>query len=468
MAWYIILGALLAIFLLLAVKRRPQFAIGVVLPLAFLFPVWVMLPVLAPREGTIVGSGVDLRVGVSAAALILYCCFWKKATYPISLVPCDFAMIGLVVVHVASDMFNQGPSWEIPGHIFGEWWLPYVSGRLAFQFRRDISDYWKVLAAVSIGLALLAISEAFANASLPEMLFGARPTEGVERIHMRWGIRRAYGPCLNPIYNGVLQLILLGWTVDVFLRVLRNRASVAWVAAPALSIFGIICTGSRGPLVGLVIAVIGMVFGLRPKLRLPIIACAGLSLLLMIANRNYVMQTLESWAGENRASKSSTIVINENKEQFTSARSRFLLVELYSIAMKRSGLLGFGTEAVTGFPVRVPLGPQEVETMKRIRFVDNTYVLMTLRFGYCGVFFFTVALFAAAFQFVYVSTRMPSETPGILAGCLAGSLFGVIPVLFTVWMPPDYGFPLMWTCGASSGLLLALNTGNLKDRKAPK
>ncbi|MDX1928958.1 MAG: O-antigen ligase family protein [Pirellulaceae bacterium] len=468
MAWYIILGALLAIFFLLAVKRRPQFAIGVVLPLAFLFPVWVMLPVLAPREGTIVGSGVDLRVGVSAAALILYCCFWKKATYPISLVPCDFAMIGLVVVHVASDIFNQGPSWEIPGHIFGEWWLPYVSGRLAFQFRRDISEYWKVLAAVSIGLALLAISEAFANASLPEMLFGARPTEGVERIHMRWGIRRAYGPCLNPIYNGVLQLILLGWTVDVFLRVLRNRASVAWVAAPALSIFGIICTGSRGPLVGLVIAVIGMVFGLRPKLRLPIIACAGLSLLLMIANRNYVMQTLESWAGENRASKSSTIVINENKEQFTSARSRFLLVELYSIAMKRSGLLGFGTEAVTGFPVRVPLGPQEVETMKRIRFVDNTYVLMTLRFGYCGVFFFTVALFAAAFQFVYVSTRMPSETPGILAGCLAGSLFGVIPVLFTVWMPPDYGFPLMWTCGASSGLLLALNTGNLKDRKAPK
>ncbi len=468
MAWYIILGLLAATFLWLAVKRRPQFALGVVVPITFLLPVWVMLPVFAVREGTVVGSGIDLRVGISAVALLLYCCFPKKATYPISLVPCDIAMIGLVIVHIVSDLMNQGPSWEIPAHFFGEWWLPYVSGRVAFQFRRDISGYWKVLAGVSIGLALLAICEAFTNTSLPEMLFGARPTEGVERIHTRWGIRRAYGPCLNPIYMGVLQLILLGWSVDAFVRVLRNRVSVAWVAAPVLSLLGIICTGSRGPLVGLVVAGVGMLFSLRPKLRVPILAFAGLSVLFAIVNRTFVLETLESWAGENRASRSSVIVINENKEQFTSARSRFLLIELYSIAMKRSGLLGYGTEAVTGFPVRVPLGPQEVETMKRIRFVDNTYVLMTLRFGYSGVFFFTAALIAATWQFLYVCSRMPTETPGILAGCLAGSLLGVIPVLFTVWMPPDYGFPLMWTCGVSSGLLLALNSGNLQERKVSK
>lgn len=465
MAWYIILGLLIAVFLWLSIKRRPQFALGIVIPIAFLFPVWVMLPVFGAREGTIVGTGIDLRVGIGAAGLALYCCFWKKATYPFSLVPCDIAMIGLVVVHVASDLINQGPSWDIPAHLFGEWWLPYVGGRVAFQFRRDISEYWKVLAVVSMGLAFLAISEAFTNVSLPEMIFGERPTEGVDRIHTRWGIRRAYGPCLNPIYLGVLQLILLGWTVDVFLRVLRNRASVVWVVAPVLSLVGIICTGSRGPLVGLVIAAVGMLFNLRPKLRVPIMGVAGLAAILLVANRNYVLESLESLAGENRASRSSVIVINENKEQFTSARSRFLLVELYSIAMKRSGLLGFGTEAVTGFPVRVPLGPQEVETMKRIRFVDNTYVLMTLRFGYSGVFFFTAALIAAALQFWYVCSRMPTETPGILAGCLGGSIVGAIPVLFTVWMPPDYGFPLMWTCGISSGLLLALNSGNLQERK---
>jgi O-Antigen ligase len=468
MAWYTFLGLLIALFLWLAVKRRPQFALGVVVPIAFLFPVWVMLPVFNPAEGTVVGSGIDLRVGIGAAALLLYCCFPRKATYPISLVPCDIAMIGLVVVHVASDLINQGPSWEIPAHLFAEWWIPYVAGRVAFQFRRDTSDYWRVIALVAIGLALLAIIEAFTNLSLPEMLFGARPTEGVDRIHTRWGIRRAYGPCLNPIYFGVLQLILLGWTVDVFLRVLRNRASVAWVVAPFLSLVGIFCTGSRGPLVGLVIAAIGMLFSLRPKLRVPILVLAALSLVLMIANRNFVLETLESWAGENRPARSSKIVINENKEEFSSTRSRLLLVELYSIAMKRSGLLGFGTQAVTGFPVRVPLGPQEIETMKRIRFVDNTYVLMTLRFGYSGVFFFTAALVAAALQLLYVCSKMPSESPGILAGCLAGSLLGVIPVLFTVWMPPDYGFPLMWTCGVSSGLLLALNSGNLHERKASK
>ena len=93
---------------------------------------------------------------------------------------------------------------------------------------------------------------------------------------------------------------------------------------------------------------------------------------------------------------------------------------------------------------------------------------MTLRFGYAGVFFITVALFAAAAQFVYVATKIPTETPGILAGCLGGALMGVIPVIFTVWMPPDFGYPLMWTCGVSSGLLLALNSGNLQERKASK
>ena len=464
MAWYTILGLLIALFLWLAVKRRPQFALGVVVPIAFLFPVWVFVPVFNAPDGTIVGSGIDLRVGIGAAALLLYCCF-PKATYPISLVPCDIAMIGLVVVHVASDLINRGPSWEIPAHLFAEWWIPYVGGRVAFQFRRDISDYWKVLAAVAMGLALLAISEAFTNSSLPELLFGERPTEGVDRIHIRWGIRRAYGTCLNPIYFGVLQLILMGWTVDVFLRVLRNRASVAWVAAPVLSLAGIVCTGSRGPLVGIAIASVGMLFCLRPKIRLPILVLSVLSIVLLIANRNFVLETLESWAGENRSSRSKIVVINDNKEEFTSTRSRFLLIELNSIAMKRSGLLGFGTEAVTGFPVRVPLGPQEEETMKRIRFVDNAYILMTLRFGYGGVFFFTAALVAAALQLLYVSSRMPTESPGILAGCLAGSLLGVIPVLFTVWMPPDYGFPLMWTCGVSSGLLLALNSGNLKEKK---
>lgn len=465
MAWYLILGILVALFIWIAIRRRPQFAIGVVVPIAFIFPVWVMLPVFDAPDGTVVGSGIDLRVAIGAAALLLYCCF-PKATYPISLVPCDIAMIGLLVVHTTSDLVNQGPSWEIPARLFGEWWIPYVAGRVAFQFRKDISEYWWVLVAISIVLAVLAISEAFMNTSVLEMLFGARPTEGVERIHTRWGIRRAYGTCLNPIYMGVLQLILLGWTVDVFLRVVRNRASVPWVIAPLLSLAGIVCTGSRGPLVGVAIAAFGMLFCLRKKMRLPILILALLSIVLLVVNQKMVLETLESWAGENR--RTSVIVINENKEQFTSASSRLLLVQLYSIAMKRSGLLGFGTEAVTGFPVRVPLGPQEVETMKRIRFVDNTYVLLTLRFGYFGLFFFTAALIAAALQLLYVCTKMPTESPGILAGCLAGSLAGVIPVLFTVWMPPDYGFPLMWTCGASSGLLLALNSGNLRERRASK
>ena len=288
MAWYIVLGLLIALFLGLAVKRRPQFAMGVVVPIAFLFPVWVIFPVFSAPDGTIVGSGVDLKVGIGAVALLLYCCF-SKATYPLNLVPCDIAMIGLVVVHVTSDLINQGPGWEIPAHLFAEWWIPYVAGRVAFQFRRDISSYWRVLAAVAIGLALLSILEAFTNTSLPEMLFGERPTEGVDRIHTRWGIRRAFGPCLNPIYLGVLQLILLGWTVEAFLRVLRNRAHVVWAVAPMLSLVGIVCTGSRGPLVGVAIAAIGMLFSLLPKMRVPILAFTGLSIILLVANRQLVL-----------------------------------------------------------------------------------------------------------------------------------------------------------------------------------
>ncbi len=122
-----------------------------------------------------------------------------------------------------------------------------------------------------------------------------------------------------------------------------------------------------------------------------------------------------------------------------------LLLDVYKIALRRAGLLGFGTEAVSGFPVRLPVGPQEVETLHTLRMIDNTYVLLTLRFGYLGVLCWSLAAVLAIYQLYYLNKQLLNENVGRLASCLAAGLLAILPVMFTVWMPQDYGFTLL--CG---------------------
>ncbi len=460
MMWLLCVGSLWALFIGLARRTHPQLALGVVVPLAWLFPVWIQWTLIDSHSDSIVGTGIDVKLGTTIVVLVSYL-FFQRATYPFRLAPCDWAMLGMLLVHGLSDFYYQGPQPLVLGRMYAEWWAPYVVGRVAFQFRQDISRFWPVLVLVAMALAVMSMTEMFSGSSVYEMLFGPRPMEGRPGVATRWGLRRAYGPTLNPIYFGSLQLILFCWSLYAAARAIKNQASVGWLIAPVVCGLGIICCGSRAPMLGMVLVLPPLLFLRFPGFRVSIVVLALLVSTIGFMQRERLIEALEHWSGEDRHYRADVrVVVNEHEsKEYSTTRYRLLLLDVYKIAFFRAGLLGFGTEAVTGFPIQIPVGPQEGETLHRLRMIDNTYLLITLRFGYLGLFCFASAACLAIYQLFKLNEMFRDENVGLLIACMASSLFAMLPVLFTVWMPPDYGFVLLWSWGASSGMYVAHRQG---------
>lgn len=464
MLWLVCVISLWLLFVAIARRTHPQLAAGVVVPLAWLAPVWIQWTLFESTGDTIVGTGIDVKLGTTIAVLVSYL-FSKRSTYPFRLVPCDCAMIGLICVHGMSDLYYQGLQPIVLGRMYAEWWAPYVVGRIAFQYRADISRFWPWIAAVAIVLGFMSALEMGLGSSWYEELFGARPKEGRPGFAMRWELRRAYGPTLNPIYFGCLQLLLLAWTMYAALRAISSQASLAWLIAPVISCVGIVCTGSRAPMLGMALTIPALLYFRFPQFRWGLLAIALVGSLIVVSQREVLIESLERWSGEDRHYREDVRVVvgDGESKQYSTTRYRLLLLDVYKIAFKRAGLLGFGTEAVTGFPIHVPVGPQEVETLHKLRMIDNTYLLITLRFGYLGLFCFASAAILAIWQLSVVSVPLRHENIGLLMATLASSLLATLPVLFTVWMPQDYGFILLWSWGASSGMYLADRMGTFNE-----
>ncbi len=456
MVWALIVATLVAWFIASSFRIGPQLAIGIVVPVAFLFPAWLIVPVFEGARDSIVGTGPDIKVTVGSCCLILYC-FMPGATFPLKFVPSDIAMLSLIVIHIISDFTNAEPNWLMLGRAYAEWYMPYVAGRLAMQSRDVAFQLARIMMIAGMLIALTAIIESSLDWNLFELMFGNRPIEGSSRDAERWGVQRAYGPTMHPIYFGVLQLLLLGWGGYPLLKAIHRRAKWGWVLTPVPLMLGVAATGSRGPILGVVASGVAGLFCFAPKLRVWIggglITLAGLG----IANQEAILDQMERWSGE----RQHEILIDGELRKTSSVRTRVNLLEVNKIALKRSGWLGFGSQAVAGFPINVPLGPAEVETLKRVKFIDNTYVLITLRFGYLGVLAFLVAALVSLAQFLWVGDHYRGGRVQWLSGCLGAATFGALLVQATVWMPHEVGFPLVWSFGLSASLLVAHLQGKL-------
>ncbi len=313
------------------------------------------------------------------------------------------------------------------------------------------------MAVLAILLGSVSIIEATTRVNLLELVWGERPEEGASTAASRWGLKRAYGNCMHPIYFGGLLIMLLGPTGFMSQLALARRANALWIFAPIPVLLGIFCTGSRGPILCIGILIIATTFVLRPKLRKPIFALIGLGLICAILLRDPIIKSLEHWSGEDR-SRTTYVVIDDETKQYTGTRNRLLLIEAYSIALRRSGIFGFGTQATSGFPVNVPFGPREVATMNRIRFIDNEYILLALRFGILGCSLFICIAASSLTQLYRTYESQPHTRRALYSASLFGSLWGVLSLILTVWMPHEIGFPLIWIAGSSSGLYLFSTT----------
>ena len=463
MVWALSVAGLVLLFIVLSLKYSPQTAIGWVVALSWLFPAWFIIPLFEGSPNSIVGTGVDVKMAAGTICLLLYC-FMPGRTFPIRLVPCDYAMLALVITHLVSDISNDGFAWMILARMYVEWYLPYITGRIALQSWQDANRLWGLVATVGLLMAASAIPEALLNFNLFEFAFGERPFEGTSRDAMRWGIQRAYGQAMHPIYFGVMQLLLTGWTAYAMFRAMNRRGNALWVFALIPMFFGIIATGSRGPLLAVFVGLVGIMFGFLPRLRIPIGISVVAVMAAAVAFQEPLIRQMEKWSGEAR----NEVVIDGETHLQSSVRSRINVMKVNKIALKRSGLLGFGTRAVTGFPINVPLGPMEAEALKKIQFIDNTYILLTLRFGYAGAICFLAAALISLGQFYYIGTRYQGDSPQWFCHCVGAALFAALLALATVWMPYEIGFITIWTFGLSSGITWAHLKGKITTRQILK
>ncbi len=184
-----------------------------------------------------------------------------------------------------------------------------------------------------------------------------------------------------------------------------------------------------------------------PVSRMILLVLAVIGLPIAYMNREQVMDAITR-SGE-RINVHKTIKNDGREQQLSYTNTRYFLVQHYAKAMKSGGLLGFGTEAVSEFPVKLSPGLVEAETFEKLPYIDNQYVLMTLRFGWLGVTAFTVALMVAVWAWLQRSVLLSSSHAAV-SFYAGGTILAVAVGLLTVWMPHDIGFPLLWWMGAGS------------------
>ncbi len=442
--WLAVVLSFLTAYVVLAIWVRPSVAIAVVVPLSWLIPAWLSIDLGIEK--------LDVKTAVTIASLLLYSLL-PRATFPWRLVPSDYAVLGLVVVHLLSDFWNSGMQARSIAFAYVEWIVPYLAGRLAFHNRENIRWIWPTVALVAVLLAVAAIFEAWAGFNPYEIVFGERPLEGTARNAMRWGFHRAYSTCLHPLYLGVLLCWLSGFLLYPAWRGLTGRSHIVWLLMPALGIIAPLATGSRGPFLGTFMVMIASIFCGWEKLRYGIaIVTVTLAVGFAIVQEP-LFDALDRWSGETKQGRLlKKIELNDQVEKFSSARARLTLFKIFWTPLTRAGFLGYGTEALSTFPPNVPTGSDEVEAMRDIWSVDNTYILVTLRFGYLGLLSFVLLATTSLIQLVLVADADKKSSLNRFVAPLFGSLVATLALIFTVWMPAEIGFPLLWSFGASSGL----------------
>lgn len=437
--WSTAVAGLLVIWAVLYFRRGPGLAMGAVVVLSFLLPTWV--------RQSVVGLPFSISTTVTIVALMGYAVHPDgRILSPLTIL--DFCVACLWTVTVIADGIAQNWSWSVLLRAYGEWALPYVAGRYCLRNRRDLDTMMPWAVGVLVALAVSSIFESVVRVNPFELVFGARPEELAKRDAMRLGFKRAYGPVTHPIYFGMLMTVLFPWLFHWW----QNR-SVAGRKGEALAVIfvcsaGVVGTVSRSPVLSILLGAVAVACVLSRWVRWPVGVVTVCCLALLAVFPNEVIDNVSRLTGGGHQIR--LIEVDGKVAEYSSSRSRLLLLEVYRDAILKAGPFGFGTVAVTDFPPKIPYLEGRAELATRMKIVDNAYVLTSLRLGLVGctalVLFFVCAI---ATGYSLYSDRPDQLFP--LAACCYLATMACFSLMM-VWMCYDFGMALLWMVGILSGL----------------
>lgn len=446
--WWNCLAFILATSAVIMTFRGAVAALGWGVIISFVFPCWI--------THLILGVPLDLRISTSFV-LSLLTLFQSARRITWSFNATDWAVLALYGVHVTSDSIQDGFGFSHMVRAFGEWSLPYIAGRLS---ARNVEDWrWLTWIAVTVAvlLAVWAVTESITRVNIGDSIFGVRPADRTDPMAIRGGFKRAEGPTRHAIWFGMIQVLLLPFTVAAAYRSVRNEGPLWWIVAPICSLCGTCATVSRGPVLAAVAVLYLTALLSFPKLRVYLVVLGIAVCGFGVVMKDTVIRSLE-WVEPDQWS-----VVHENKNtvefegethRLSTLSYRWLEVIAYLPAISEAGFFGFGTERTSTFPVNVPMGPSAEQTVSVFWSIDCEYLLLILRFGWLGlVAFIAIGLFSAFHMQRQALFLHPPDR--LFPNAIVATLIATSLALLVEWMPHDYGFVYLWLCGVANGIRLS-------------
>ncbi|MBA4017503.1 MAG: hypothetical protein C0483_10055 [Pirellula sp.] len=418
----------------------PSIAIGESILWSLLVPSWITLP--------IAGLPFDVTSTVACLGLILYC-FHPAALFRTTLCLTDGAVFAMFCVHILSDSLNEGFHIGIPCRAYGEWIVPYLAGRISVRDAADVRTLRSTACVVAIILGIWSATEAIWGHNPVNMVAGVRPIDDMPLNQLRWNFKRAEGPTTHPIWLGMVQALLLPWTLSAAISAMTFKSKRWRLSAPICNLAGVFFSLSRGPWCLVLLTLYGTAVCRLTRFRKLLIFLGATACLGAAISPASVVEVLQSLTSHDRPD-TNTVTVDKQRVKLDETTYRIVLFDVYREAMLRAGLLGFGTDRTTGFPVRVPMGVLDVDAMKKVQSIDNAYILMQLRFGLLGVISLLVILSSAALISLRRGAQERSRL-GVFHALTGSTLLSLIVVLAAEYIPRDYGFLLFWTIGITAG-----------------
>jgi len=440
---FVLLGAFVGA--LYCFRGKPGTAIGAGMALALLSATWI-----APSVGGIL---VDCRV-VLAAVLLVAFCFHPLGRFRFCWHWLDVTVVLLMLFGCISDLRFSGSAVAVPIRLYGELLLPYFAGRFMSMRGNSIPNVSLWFCSAGLVVSAGTIIESVYGYNIWEWLFMPTDDLVIRNRSPRYDVLyRAAGPTRHPIFLGVIFTLILPWAFPFIFRQGRYKTTFFGVVVFMFLFIGIVFTVSRGPLFGLIIAVVSSICIRWPRC-IKYIALVG-----VFAAGNIVLywpqfiELIEST--ESTSQRSSVITLGEDNITYSGTRNRILVWDIYLPLVGKGGAIGFGTEAVSTFPPNIPGLPASAKARDILGIVDNSYLLTGLRFGWIGLSLFLLLIFGSIVTAIRLRRSagmiLYPDGPAFLTA-LASCLIGVSFVMLTVFSSFDFMFWVYFHCGVVAGL----------------
>ncbi len=424
-------------FLVVSKSAGVHVALGSSIIASFCFPSYWKV--------TVANIPISVQSGACIACLMIYLILGGSLRFRMSLG--DLAIGALAITAAVSDGWLHGGGAVAVATAYGEWILPYAAGRYAFGSISGFSHArFQIAAAILCMLTTHAIDLAFNRNIAFELTSWIDPSWIAPPRAKRFGIVRSAGLTEHPIFYAGALMALLPIAVTTSAVDRQTRTTKRYLIS-MISLGLLAASLSRGA----VVAMIGALLFLLSTSTRRMAASVTVAILISVAAGWLFWPTVRSaWMSTGDHSERERLIIIDGKAtRHSSSLARVRAFEVYGKAAARAGLFGYGTGVFATSPPNLPFLPKEAMASETIWTIENSYLLILLRFGYIGLTCFALMIVSACA--IPLATRDADLRRHLLL--FATSSLSIAFLLGTVYPSYQIVFPMLFLNGLGNALI---------------